>query len=115
MKVRKTIMAIGIILLNEAIILLCLSVVRPEMAVADEYGSSSAGLIDAKDDTNADKVKNFDRKYQTEREIYEENRECLVLVNTKKALDKSYKVSLTSICRGLYSALSEREEKGDGN
>lgn len=100
MKVRKTIMAIGIILLMEAIILLCLSVVRPETAAADEYGSSSTEPVDAKDAINAGKVNNFDGKYQTEREIYEENRKCLVLVNAKTALDESYEVSLTPICRG---------------
>ncbi len=100
MKVRKTIMAIGIILLMEAIILLCLFVVRPETAAADEYGSSSAKPVDAKDNRNAGKVNNLDGKYQTEWEIYEENRKCLVLVNAKTALDKSYEVSLTSICKG---------------
>ncbi len=62
MKVRKTIMAIGIILLMEAIILLCLFVVRPETAAADEYGSSSAKPVDAKDNRNAGKVNNLDGK-----------------------------------------------------
>lgn len=73
---------------------------KTETAAADEYGSSSAGPVDAKDDTNAGKANNFDEKYQTEREIYEENRKCLILVNAEKPLDKSYEVSLTSICKG---------------
>lgn len=100
MKVKKIVVATGVALLVEGLILLWLSVIRPTVAVAGEDGSSSVRMADSKEHYDAVKPKDSSVRELKEWKIYKENRKCLVLVNAKRELDESYDASLTTICNG---------------